>query len=69
MHNAMALVNKNAAVLVKDMNAHSELITTALQLIEDDQQLHELHTHILSLALPESARIIAAEVMQLAQKK
>lgn len=68
-HNAMALVNKNAAVLVKDMNAHSELITTALQLIEDDQQLHELHTHILTLALPDSARIIAAEVMQLAQKK
>lgn len=69
MHNAMALVNKNAAVLVKDMNAHSELITTALHLIEDDQQLHELHTHILTLALPDSARIIAAEVMQLAQKK
>ncbi len=68
-HNAMALVNKNAAVLVKDKNAHSELITTALQLIEDDQQLHELHTHILTLALPDSARIIAAEVMQLAQKK
>ena len=69
MHNAMALVNKNAAVLVKDTNAHSELITTALQLIEDDQRLHELHTHILTLALPDSARIIAAEVMQLAQKK
>ena len=69
MHNAMALVNKNAAVLVKDKNAHSELITTALQLIEDDQRLHELHTHILTLALPDSARIIAAEVMQLAQKK
>ena len=69
MHNAMALVNKNAAVLVKDKNAHSELITTALQLIEDDQRLHELHTHILPLALPDSARIIAGEVMQLAQKK
>ena len=68
-HNAMALVKKQAAVLVKDNNAHSELIATALQLIADDQQLHELHTHILTLALPDSARIIAAEVMQLAQKK
>ena len=68
-HNAMALVKKQAAVLVKDNNAHSELIATALQLIANDQQLHELHTHILTLALPDSARMIAAEVMQLAQKK
>ena len=68
-HNAMALVKKQAAVLVKDNNAHSELIATALQLITDDQQLQELHTHILTLALPDSARMIAAEVMQLAQKK
>lgn len=68
-HNAMALVKKQAAVLVKDKNADRELIATALQLIADDQQLHELHTHILTLALPDSARMIAAEVMQLAQKK
>ena len=68
-HNAMALVKKQAAVLVKDNNAHSELIATALQLIADDQQLQELHTHILTLALPDTARMIAAEVMQLAQKK
>ena len=68
-HNAMALVKKQAAVLVKDNNAHSELIATALQFIADDQQLQELHTHILTLALPDSARMIAAEVMQLAQKK
>ena len=68
-HNAMALVKKQAAVLVKDNNAHSELIATALQLIADDQQLQELHTHILTLALPDSARMIAAEVMLLAQKK
>ena len=68
-HNAMALVKKQAALLVKDNNAHSELIATALQLIANDQQLQELHTHILTLALPDSARMIAAEVMQLAQKK
>ena len=68
-HNAMALVKKQAAVLVKDNNAHSELIATALQFIADDHQLQELHTHILTLALPDSARMIAAEVMQLAQKK
>ena len=66
-HNAMALVNKNAAVLVKDKDAQSELISAALQLITDDQRLKNLHTNILTLALPDSARIIAAEVMKLAQ--
>ena len=66
-HNAMALVNKNAAVLVKDKDAPDTLITVALQLISDNQKLHQLHTHILTLALPDSARIIAAEVMKLAQ--
>ena len=66
-HNAMALVNKHAAVLVKDQDAQSKLIAKALQLITDDKQLHELHTHILTLALPDSARIIAAEVMKLAK--
>ena len=68
-HNAMALVKKDAAVLVKDKDAHSELIGTALRLIADDQRLRDLHTHILTLALPDSARIIAEEVMKLAQKK
>ena len=36
-HNAMALVNKNAAVLVKDINAENELIPKALKLIKDDE--------------------------------
>ena len=66
-HNAMALVNKDAAVLVKDKDAPDTLITVALQLISDNQKLHQLHTHILTLALPDSARIIAAEVMKLTQ--
>lgn len=68
-HNAMALVNKNAAVLVKDSDAQNNLIATALQIIKDDQQLLNLHTNILTLALPDSARIIAAEVIKLAQKQ
>ena len=66
-HNAMALVNKDAAVLVKDKDAPDTLITVALQLISDNQKLHQLHTHILTLALPDSARIIAAEVIKLTQ--
>lgn len=64
-HNAMALVKKDAAVLVKDTDAQSQLIPTALALIQDNEHLASLHTHILTLALPDSAKRIAEEVMAL----
>ena len=67
-HNAMALVRKDAAVLVKDADAKDALIATALPLIKDDKQLAVLHKNILTLALPDSARLIAEEVMKLATK-
>ena len=67
-HNAMALVRKDAAVLVKDMDAQKDLISSALSLIQDDKQLDILHKNILALALPDSARLIAEEVMKLAKK-
>ena len=68
MHNAMALVKKDAAVLVKDVDAQKDLISTALSLIQNDKQLDVLHGNILQLALPDSARLIAEEVMNLAKK-
>ena len=67
-HNAMALVRKDAAVLVKDIEAAEKLIPTALELIADDQKLQSLHTHILTLAQTDSARRIAEEVIKLAKK-
>ncbi|MBQ4393985.1 MAG: undecaprenyldiphospho-muramoylpentapeptide beta-N-acetylglucosaminyltransferase [Paludibacteraceae bacterium] len=65
-HNAMALVNKNAAVLVKDAEAAEKLIPTALRLIQDEQQLKTLHSNVLKLAQKDSARRIAEEVIKLA---
>ena len=67
-HNAMALVRKDAAVLVKDIDAKDALITSALALIHDETQLENLKKNILTLALPDSARLIADEVMKLASK-
>jgi UDP-N-acetylglucosamine--N-acetylmuramyl-(pentapeptide) pyrophosphoryl-undecaprenol N-acetylglucosamine transferase len=64
----MALVRKDAAILVKDVDAKNMLITTALALINSEEQLESLHRNILTLALPDSARLIAEEVMKLAQK-
>lgn len=67
-HNAMALVRRDAAVLVKDVEAHSLLVPTALQLIADDAQLANLQNNILTLALPDSANLIAQQVIQLAKR-
>ena len=68
-HNAMALVRKDAAVLVKDCEAADKLIPTALELIQDDARLATLHTNVLTLAQRDSAKRIAEEVMALAKKQ
>lgn len=67
-HNAMALVRKDAAVLVKDSDAADKLVSTALELIKDDEKLASLHTNVLTLAQKDSARRIAEEVIKLAHK-
>ncbi len=67
-HNALALVNKDAAVLVRDADAAEQLVPTALELIRDDKRLEQLHTNVLKLAQKDSARRIAEEVIQLAKK-
>lgn len=66
-HNALALVNKDAAVLVKDNEAAEKLVPTALELIEDDKRLQTLHTNVLKLAQKDSAKRIAEEVIKLAK--
>ena len=65
-HNAMALVRREAAVLVKDAEAAEKLIPTALALIADNKRLKQLHDNVLQLAEPDSARRIAEEVIKLA---
>lgn len=67
-HNAMALVNKNAAVLVKDIEAENMLITKALDLISDNEKLRNLSENILKLAQHDSAKRIAEEVIRLREK-
>ena len=66
-HNALALVNKDAAVLVRDDEAAEKLIPTALELIHDDHRLNTLHTNVLQLAQRDSAKRIAEEVIKLAR--
>lgn len=63
--NAMALVNKDAAILVTDAEANNALINTALQTVEDENKLTGLSKNILKLALPNSADRIVDEAMKL----
>lgn len=64
--NALALVNKQAALYVKDCDAPEVLMNTALQTVRNEKQLKELSNNIGKLALPHSATVIAQEVLKLA---
>lgn len=68
-HNAMALVSKDAAVLVRDADAQTDLVPTAIRTLQDPARLAMLHTNILRLAKTDSAAQIAREAMRLAQRK
>jgi UDP-N-acetylglucosamine--N-acetylmuramyl-(pentapeptide) pyrophosphoryl-undecaprenol N-acetylglucosamine transferase len=65
--NAMALVNKDAALYVKDAEAKEQLIPLAIKTVSDDAKLKSLSENVLKLGLPDSARIIAQEVLKLAK--
>ena len=66
--NALALVNKQAALYVKDAEAPAQLLQLAVNTVKDDQKLTSLSQNILKVALPDSAEIIAKEVIKLAQQ-
>ena len=60
-------VDKQAAIYVKDSEAEAKLMDVALNTVADDRKLKELSENIAKLALPDSARIIAQEVIKLAE--
>ena len=67
--NAMALVNVDAALYVKDAEAPDKLLELAITTVNDEQKLNSLSKNVLKLALPDSADIIADEVIKLAKWK
>lgn len=67
--NALALVRKGAAILVKDAEAEQMLVPQALELVADGNKLELLHSEISKLALPHSAEIIARKVLELIDNK
>lgn len=67
--NAMALVHKHAAVLVKDADASLLLVKQAVALVPDAGLQQELSNNISKMAFHNSANVIAKEVLKLANFK
>ena len=65
--NAMALVDRQAALFVKDADAPEQLIRLAIATAADDRQLQSLSANVLKMALPDSAAVIAREVIALSK--
>ena len=61
-HNAMALVNKDAALIVRDAEASQKLMSTTCGLLEDPEKIAELERNIGKLALPDAAMTIVEEI-------
>ena len=67
-HNATALVNNGAALLVKDADAPNELIKTALALVKDSAKRDSLSQNIRKVAVRDSDEAIAREVIKLVRR-
>jgi UDP-N-acetylglucosamine--N-acetylmuramyl-(pentapeptide) pyrophosphoryl-undecaprenol N-acetylglucosamine transferase len=63
--NALALVQKDAAILVKDAEAAQWIIRKALEILKDTSKANMLGKNILSLAKPRAAEDIAEQILQL----
>lgn len=67
-HNAMALANKDAALLVRDGEAQEKLMAEACALIENQEKIALLECNIGKLALRDAAMTIADEVYKIVNR-
>lgn len=64
--NAMALVDKDAAIYVADANVKEELIEKTIETVNDRMKIALLEANILKMGKPNAASEIADEVLKLA---
>lgn len=67
-HNAMALVRKDAAILVKDSEAQEKLLPAAIELLADPERVRSMQENIAKLAKTDAAMTIAEEAYKLIGK-
>ena len=63
--NAMALVDKEAAMMVRDVEAVDCGVATALKMVGDEALLSKLSENIAKLATPDAAERVADEIVKL----
>jgi UDP-N-acetylglucosamine--N-acetylmuramyl-(pentapeptide) pyrophosphoryl-undecaprenol N-acetylglucosamine transferase len=68
-HNAIALVNKGAALLVKDVEAETTLMPNVFTLLSDQAKMQDLSTNILGFAKPDAADTIATHIINYVNAK
>ena len=66
--NAMALVDKDAAIYVADANVKEELIEKAIETVHDEMKISLLEANIIKMGKPNAASEIADEVLRLADE-
>lgn len=67
-HNAMALVSRGAAMMVKDQDAESMLMKTATTLVHDSARIAQIEENAAAMALPDAAQTIAEEIYRIARQ-
>ena len=65
---AMALVRKDAAILVKDSEAQEKLLPAAIELLADSERVRSMQENIAKLAKTDAAMTIAEEAYKLIGK-
>lgn len=66
--NAMALVDRNAAIMVKDGCAVDRLVPTMLRYVADDDVIEALSRNVAAMALPDADRAIVDHVVAIINK-
>lgn len=62
--NALALVRKEAAIMVRDADVQKHLMNTLLTLVNDEKKIHELEANILKTANEHADEAIVNEILK-----
>jgi UDP-N-acetylglucosamine--N-acetylmuramyl-(pentapeptide) pyrophosphoryl-undecaprenol N-acetylglucosamine transferase len=66
--NALALVRKEAAIMVRDADVQKHLMNTLLDLVNNEKKIHELETNILKTGNANADETIANEILKTIEK-
>ena len=66
--NALALVKKNAALMIRDTDVKTKLMDTLLELVQDEKRIHELEINILKMSNTQADETIANEIFTTIKK-